>query len=445
MEALLTRAERLHGSISLPADKAITQRAVLLCALADGETHLGPWPSSEDCQCTLEVIQALGVPVQRVGPTVRISGRGLQGLQHPPGELSCGESGTTLRLCAGVLAGQPFRSVLSAGASLRRRPMRRIVEPLTQMGARVQGVIREGLNDVYPPLTIEGCRPLRSITYRLPVASAQVKSAVLLAGLFAEGRTAVIELAPTRDHTERLLSTLGALVRREGAQVAVEGVPALRSPGRLTLPGDFSSGAFFLVAAACVADSRVELREVGLNPTRTRLLSVLQRMGASVRTTVLEDRWEPRGTVVVEASALHATSVEPQEVPGLIDELPVLMVAACCAAGTTVLQGLGELRVKETDRIQSMVTGLKRMGAAIEVTEAHTLCITGGTRLRGASVDGAGDHRTAMALAVAGLVAEGATRIAGAECIEKSFGEFFEVLGTLAGAASVRTVSASEA
>ena len=439
MDALITRAQPLKGSVVLPADKAIAQRAVLLSALAEGDTQLAPWPAAEDCQRAVDVVRALGISVQRTAEdTLCLTGGGLKGLRRPSEALPCGESGTTLRLCAGVLAGQPFRSVLSAGMSLGGRPMRRIVEPLVLMGAQIDGATRQGSDDVYPPLTIHGRRPLCSITYRLPVASAQVKSALLLAGLFAEGRTTAVEPTPTRDHTERLLQALGAPLRRQDAAVSVEGGQRLRSPGLLRLPGDFSSGAFLLVAAACVPGSRVELREMGLNPTRTQVLGVLRRMGASVHATVQDDAWEPRGTVVVEAAGLRATRIEAREVPGLIDELPALMVAACCATGTTVLEGLGELRVKETDRIQSMVSGLTSLGAALEVATDHCLRITGGARLRGAPVQSAGDHRTAMALAVAGLVAEGTTTISGAECIGKSFGQFFQVLAALGGPASVK-------
>lgn len=444
MDACVSRAQTFRGSLRVGPDKAITQRAVLVAGLASGAVELTPWSSADDCQRALAVLQALGVKTRHVGGAVHMTGGGLEGLQPPRGELFCGESGTTLRLCAGVLAGQPFRATLGAGASLRRRPMRRIVEPLSQMGARLEGAGGGGAarEEVYPPLTIVGRRPLRAITYRLPVASAQVKSAVLLAGLFAERRTTVIEPVPTRDHTERLLSQFGATVSQQGHEVAVVGGRRLNSPGRLTIPGDFSSAAFLLTAAACVPGAQLEVHDVGLNPTRTHLLTVLARMGASVQTTLRETAWEPRGIIRVEARSLRGITVEASEVPGIIDELPLVMVAACCAEGPTVLKGIGELRLKETDRIHSMVQGLQRLGAEVHVDEPDTLQITG-TALRGSTVDSLGDHRTAMALAVAGLAADGSTRITGVDCVEKSFPDFFDTLRSVTSPTTATTVSSA--
>ena len=318
------------------------------------------------------------------------------------------------------------------------------------MGARVEGTAcadapspaasgRAAPAECYPPLTVHGRRPLRPIRYELPVASAQVKSAVLLAGLFASGRTVVMERQPTRDHTERMLRHYGLAIRVEGPEISLEpGLPI--SPGTLALPGDFSSAAFFLVAASCIPGSRLTVEGVGLNPTRIALLGILERMGASVTVSPEHDAWEPRGRVVVEARPLRAITLGSREVPGVIDELPVLMVAAACADGTTRLAGLGELRVKETDRVRSMVSGLRGLGAHISAITPDVVDIRGG-RLRSGDVESAGDHRTAMSLAVAGLAAgEGRTVIRGAECVDKSFPQFFELLQRVAGSSTVKTV-----
>ncbi len=432
MDVIIQHADALHGTSAVPPDKAICHRAVLTAAVAEGATEIRPWPLADDCQRTLQLIEALGVPLQRSSHGVRIEGRGRDGLRPPTRELFCGESGTTLRLTAGLLAGQPFRSRLAAGPSLSQRPMRRIAEPLVQMGARLEGRgSASGSGELYPPLTVHGTRPLRGIRYALPVASAQVKSAILLAGLFADGVTTVTEAVPTRDHTERLLRAYGAALRRDGPNISIES-GTLSSPGMLVLPGDFSSAAFFLVAASCVPGSKVTLEGVGLNPTRIVLLEVLKRMGGGVTSAASDDGWEPRGTLVVEARSLHATAVEPGEVPCVIDELPILMVAAACASGTTRFHGIGELRVKETDRIQSMVGGLRRLGVRVNLPGPDTLEIEGGP-LRGSAVESAGDHRTAMSLAVAGLVAQGTTTVKGAECVAKSFPEFFDQLRRLVG------------
>jgi len=439
MDAWIASAAPLHGTLSLPPDKSIGQRAVLLAALARGATEIHPWPDAEDCQRTLELIQALGVAVKASSRSVRIEGRGLHDLRPPAQELFCGESGTTFRLAAGLLAGQPFESRLIAGPGLSRRPMQRIVEPLTQMGAQLHGSgSSTDASECYPPLTIRGSSALKAIRYALRVPSAQVKSAILLAGLCAQGRTTIIESLPTRDHTERLLRRCGVTVRRYGSEIALE-PQSLTSPGTLVLPGDASSAAFFAVAAACIPNSRATLREVGLNPTRIQWLHVLTRMGASIHTEVKEDAWEPQGTITVEARPLRGTTIEASEVPSLIDELPILMVAAAGAQGRSVFHGLAELRVKETDRIQSMVSGLRRLGTQIRLIEPDAVDIAGGP-LRGSVVEGAGDHRTVMSLAVAGLMAQGTTTIQGAECVSKSFPEFFDQLRAVTGSTTVKTV-----
>ncbi len=439
MDAIIAQASVLRGTLSVPPDKAISHRAVLLAALAEGPTRLTPWPAADDCQRTLQVVQGLGVTVERTPREVLITGKGLGGLRPPRHPLDCGESGTAVRLAAGILSGQPFLSTLSAGPLLSRRPMRRVIEPLTQMGAQLKGASRvSGSQEVHPPLSVHGRRPLRAIRYEMQIASAQVKSAVLLAGLFADGRTSVVESQPTRDHTERMLRQFRVPVSRAGDETLVEPGPLI-SPGTLTIPGDISSAAFFCGAAACVSGSRIMVRDVGLNPTRTGVLEVLRRMGALVEISNADDAWEPRGSLVVEARPLQAVTVEAHEVPAVIDELPILMVAAACAKGTTRFSGVGELRVKETDRIQSMVSGLQQLGVRIRQVASDAVEVEGGL-LKGAVVESAGDHRTAMSLAVAGLIAQGRTVIRGADCVAKSFPEFFDLLQVLAGSSTVKSV-----
>jgi len=436
MDAVISRAQSLRGTVRVPPDKAITHRALLLSAVALGRTEIAPWSSAEDCEATLSVIRGLGVAARLDAACLRVEGVGLSGLRAPTGELRCGDSGTTMRLSAGVLAGQPFSSVLAAGRSLSRRPMQRIAEPLNRMGAEVRGRGDGRSPELFPPLAIRGKRPLTAITYAPMVASAQVKSAVLLAGLFADGSTAVVEPAASRDHTERLLAHCGVSLQRDGLTVSIEPATNLRTPGRFAIPGDVSSAAFLLAAGACIPGSSLEVCEVGLNPTRTRILDVLRRMGAAIEVQAAHDAWEPRGAIRVTARPLQAVTINAEDVPALIDEIPVLMAVACCATGTSRFQGLRELRVKETDRIRSMTQALKRMGAVVRVSADDDLEIDGGP-LTGARVDSEGDHRTAMALAVAGLAAEGETQIADATCVRKSFPDFFDLLRTLAGSAAV--------
>ncbi len=432
MDVTIAQAQPLQGRLTVPPDKAMCHRAVLLAAVARGVTTIQPWPEADDCQRSLALIQGLGVTVRRQQDAVEIVGRSAEGLGAPAHDLACGESGTTLRLAAGLLAGQPFTSRLTAGPGLSQRPMRRIVEPLSRMGARLEAQgASTGTGELYPPLTIHGRRLLTAIRYDSPVASAQVKSAVLLAGLFASGTTTVAEPAVSRDHTERMLRAFGARVRVDERSVSLESGD-LSSPGTLTLPGDVSSAAFFLVAAACVPGSRLTVEGVGLNPTRTALLDALRRMGAEVRVSVEQNGWEPRGRVMVEARPLRGITVEPHETPALIDELPILMVAAACASGVSRLRGVGELRVKETDRIRSMVDGLQRLGVRVRAIDPGDVEIEGGA-LTGAVVESAGDHRTAMSLAVAALCARGGSVIRGAECVTKSFPDFFDRLGGLTG------------
>jgi 3-phosphoshikimate 1-carboxyvinyltransferase len=409
----------LRGVLRVPGDKSISHRAAILGAIAHGPTRIWGFLRAEDCLSTLRCLRALGVAMDDRRSELEIHGGALR---EPEEILDVGNSGTTLRLLAGVLAGQRFHSVLTGDASIRRRPMDRIAEPLRLMGARISG--RQGGR--LAPLAISGGE-LRGITYATPVASAQVKSAVLLAGLFADGDTVVQEPRQSRDHTERMLGAFGAEVVRGGLTVRLRGPQAL-SGTEVRVPGDLSSAAFFLVAAALVPGSDLAVAGVGLNPTRTGVLDVLRMMGAAVEVRDLkEESGEPVGTVVVRGGLLHGTVIGGDLIPRAIDELPVLAVAASLAEGKTVIRDAAELRVKESDRIDALARELGRLGARVEA-QPDGLAIVGTPRLRGGRVASGGDHRIAMALAVAGLCADGAVTIDDPACIETSFPGFADAL-----------------
>lgn len=417
----------LTGEMRVPGDKSLSHRAALLGGLAQGETLITGFLPGRDCLATLRVLRALGVAVERPAPDeVRVHGRAGV-LREPEDVLDAANSGTTARLLLGVLAGQDLGAVLTGDASLRRRPMRRVTEPLARMGARFAG--RAGGDRL--PLAVQGRRPLAGGDFVLPVASAQVKSALLLAGLQVEGTTTVSEPAPSRDHTERLLPSFGWPVERRGMTVVAVAGPAALTGCRVAVPGDPSSALFFVVAASLLKGSEVRFPGVGLNPTRTGALAVLARMGARVTITErTEVNGEPRGTLVVRSGALEATEVFPEEVPALIDEVPVLAVAASRARGTTVFRGVGELRRKESDRLRVLEEELGRLGAKVRA-EGETLYVTGGP-LRGGAARSHGDHRIAMALAVAGLASRDGVTVANVECVEVSFPGFFASLADLA-------------
>ncbi|MBV8856536.1 MAG: 3-phosphoshikimate 1-carboxyvinyltransferase [Acidobacteria bacterium] len=440
---LIRPARRLRGRLRVPGDKSVSHRAAMLAALARGGTTITNFSSSVDCSSTLEVLRRLGVFVERDGATVRVEGaggdEGGQRFQPPSLELDCGNSGTTMRLLAGVLAAQPFASTLTGDESLSGRPMRRVLEPLGLMGARLSAV------DGHAPLRVEGRRPLRSIRYEMPVASAQVKSCVLLAGLGAEGRTEVFEpAAQTRDHTERMLRWFGVEVRTEelsgdGGRVVVSVEGGSRLTARdLTVPGDISSAAFPAAAAALLEGSEVEMEGVGLNPTRAAVLDALRGLGVGLS---VEDEGEtsnePTGLIRVRSeggltpAAPGANVIRGALVAQLIDELPVLAVVGTAVEGGLEIRDARELRVKESDRITTTVANLRAMGAEVEEFE-DGLRVEGPVRLRGARLQSYGDHRIAMAFAVAALAAEGETLIEGAEeCVGVSFPEFFPLLESL--------------
>jgi 3-phosphoshikimate 1-carboxyvinyltransferase len=416
-------ARAVVGHIAVPGDKSISHRAVLIGAIAEDETTVAGFGRSADTEATVAAVRNLGVEVEEDEvDLVRVAGRGLRGLTAPDEPIDCGNSGTTLRLLPGILAAQEGRFELTGDESLRSRPVERVAKPLGQMGAAVETA------NGRPPLVVEGGRPLRGIRYELPVASAQVKSCVLLAGLYAAGQTTVVEPVATRDHTEILLAAAGARLRRSPHRVSVG--PAERlSLGRVDVPGDFSAAAPFIVAATLLSGSELTIHDVGLNPTRTGLLDVLGRMGA--RITVFNRRrlgGEPAGDLEVRDAELVATTVEADEVPALIDELPLLALAAACARGETVVRGAAELRVKETDRIESVSTSLKALGVRIAERDDGFGVRGVPTRPKGGGMDTRGDHRLAIMGAVAGLVSREGVRLKGEEAVAVSFPGFFDLL-----------------
>ena len=430
-EAVIRPATRIQGSLRVPGDKSISHRYALLSALALGRSTVRNYSTGADCASTLTCLRSLGVDIQTgpggegAGPTVRIVGRGLRGLHAPAGALDAGNSGTTLRLLSGIMAAHAFTTSITGDDSLRRRPMRRIIEPLTSMGARIDSI------DDRPPLTIQGAE-LRPIDYVVPVPSAQVKSAVLLAGIQTAGVTSVRETMPTRDHTELALRVFGGDLTRDGLTVSVRGETPLHA-AELTVPGDVSSATFWAVIAAALPGSDVEFLDLGLNPTRTALFDVLEQAGALVdRSCDSNGRSEPRGRVRVRHGGLRPLTLSPAAVPALIDELPAL-AAMATHGGEIHVTGAGELRIKESDRISALVRGLRALGAEAEEFP-DGFHIRGNTRLAGGTADAAGDHRLAMAFAVAALGGRQPSLITGAEAVSVSYPGFFETLASLTGA-----------
>jgi 3-phosphoshikimate 1-carboxyvinyltransferase len=426
--ATVAPARRLHGRLRVPGDKSISHRYAILAALAEGTTTLANYAPGADCRSTLACLQALGVEVEEhAAGAITVMGRGMGRLRSAGAPLDCGNSGTTMRLMAGVLAGHRFSTVMTGDASLSRRPMRRVIVPLERMGARTEAT------DGHAPLTIHGTQ-LHGIAYRTDVPSAQVKSAVLLAGLHADGATAVTEPAATRDHTERAVAAFGGRLRTDGLTVTVDGRQQLQGRA-LTIPGDLSSAAFWLIAAAALPGSRVEIEDVGLNPTRTALLEILRRFGARVTVVPINTAHdnpepEPRGTVIVEHDRAARLTIAPAEVPGLIDELPA--IAALAAHGGEVsVSGAGELRVKESDRIGTLVAGLRALGVDADEREDGFVVQAGRSRPAGGVADARGDHRMAMAFAIAALAADAPSTIEGAEAVAISYPGFFETLERL--------------
>ncbi len=417
----IRKAPAINAEITVPGDKSISHRSIMLAAMANGTATISGFLPSEDCLSTMKAFQQLGVEIQRVDETtVVVHGKRGKFIQ-PSGDIDCGNSGTTMRLMCGILAAQPFKSRLVGDASLSKRPMGRVIEPLTKMGARISSEGDSGR----APLVIEG-GSLKAIAYESPVASAQVKSAVLLAGLFAKGSTSVTEPEQSRDHTERMLAWHVVRPRKTGLTVSVLGGQHLESRD-FEVPGDNSSAAFWLVAAAAMPGSHLIIKNVGLNPTRTGILAVLIRMGAQVNEIVEATEGEPRGSVEIRGVELKATTIAGREIPNVIDELPILAVAAALANGRTIIKDAKELRVKETDRIAAIANNLRAFG--VEVFEREDgMEIEGGGEYHGADVESFGDHRIAMACAVLGMFSEGQTSVRDTECVNTSYPGFYEQL-----------------
>ena len=424
----LIPARRLDGRLRLPGDKSISHRAALIAALASGRSEISNFSTARDCASTVECLRELGVSIQQNDEKLIFAGN--EKLTAPRRPLDCGNSGSTLRILAGVLAGHDFSAELIGDESLSSRPMRRIIEPLELMGAKIEAT------DGKAPLKIHGSAQPKPINYKLPVASAQVKSAILFAGLNAEGRTTVIETSPSRDHTERLFNGFGVPVTTHpDLSVTLDG-PARFTGGNITIPGDVSSAAYFVAAAMLLNESQLTIEGVGLNPTRAAFLSVLSSWGAEISTTDLQtERNEPFGTINVRG-AIKAQASETDRtlsramIPSLIDELPLLAVVGSQIAGGISIRDAGELRLKESDRLAATAVNLRAMGAEVEEFD-DGLAVSGPTQLQGALIDSHGDHRIAMAFAVAALLAKGETQIEGSECVAISFPEFFPLLESL--------------
>lgn len=423
---ILHRTEKpLRGEINVPGDKSISHRAVMIGSIAGGTTEITNFLRGADCLSTISCFRKMGVEIEDTGEKIYIRGNGLHGLHAPSGILDCGNSGTTTRLLSGILAGQNFSSVLTGDASIRRRPMDRVIRPLTEMGADISSEKGNGC----APLRITGGN-LHGIHYQSPVASAQVKSCVLLAGLYADAPTSVTEPAVSRNHTELMLRGFGADVTAEGRTATIQPNPSLQGMA-VHIPGDISSAAYFLSAALIVPGSEILLRNVGVNPTRDGILRVAGAMGGRIEyLNRRESGSEPACDLLVRSSALRGTIIEGDLIPTLIDEIPIIAVLASCAEGTTVIRNAEELRVKESDRLAIMTEGLARMGVDIEGTQ-DGMVIRGGRPLHGAKIDSHMDHRIAMSFAIASLIAEGDTEITSAECVGISYPEFYGCLSEL--------------
>lgn len=460
---------RLKGRITLPGDKSIAHRVLIISALSNDVTVIKNFPTNKDCLWTLNALKKLGIKIKAVksknnkhSAILTVKGAGLLGLKKPKAPIFVGDSATTLRLLLGVLAGQDFKTKLICGSSLSHRPMLRVTYPLRMMGAEIKARVKRGdcLTSIasaraeeYPPITIRGGR-LKPVIYKMPIASAQVKSAIILAGLYTEGSTRVYESIKTRDHTERMLHLFKADIKTHpfrntkglknkkkisfsGNAIVIKGGKELTSPKKIYVPGDISSASFFIVLAAILPNSQILLKDVSLNPSRLGIIKVLRRMGQDIkiRSKAREVKSsEPIGDILAKSSALKGMRVRKEEIPSLIDELPILMVAACYASGRTIIEGVKELRVKETDRIRSMTENLKKMGADIRVIKkgsSENLIVRGVKHLKAARVKTFSDHRTAMSMVIAGLIARGQTKIDDISCINKSFPDFIELLWSL--------------
>lgn len=411
----------LRGTLTVPGDKSISHRAVMFGALAKGTTRITHFLEGADCLSTISCFRKMGIEIERNQDQILVHGKGLHGLQSPSGILDVGNSGTTTRLISGILAGQNFSSEIDGDASIRTRPMKRIMAPLASMGADI--ISRN--NNGCAPLIING-KPLHAVHYDSPVASAQVKSCVLLAGMYADGITSVTEPFLSRNHTEIMLNYFGAKVSSTGTSAAIYPEPVLEARD-IVVPGDISSAAYFIAAGLLTPDSEILLKNVGINPTRAGILKVCRSMGADITLLNENPEGEPTADLLIRTSSLKGTIIEGADIPTLIDEIPMLAVMAAFAQGTTIIRDAQELKVKESDRIAVMVDNLKRMGADIEGTD-DGMIIHGGRPLHGAAIDSHLDHRVAMSFAVAGTICEGKMEIQDAQCVDISYPEFYKDL-----------------
>ena len=425
MNAVIKPSGKLRGEITVPGDKSISHRSVMLGSIAKGDTRISGFLTGEDCLSTIDCFKKLGIDIEVNGTDVTVHGKGLKGLSAPAETLDVGNSGTTLRLMSGILSAQPFTTRLTGDSSIQKRPMGRVASPLGLMGAKITSENEK----MTAPLTIEG-QKLHGIDYTLPVASAQVKSALILAGLYVDGETRITEPEATRDHTEIMLNYLGADIRKEGDTIVVR--PAAELKGKdITVPGDISSAAYFIAAALISKDSEVLIKNVGVNPTRTGIITAFKAMGGNIELT--NERTvcgEPVADILVRSSRLHGVVIKGAIIPKLIDEIPVIAAAACYASGETVIADAAELRVKESDRIKTMAAELGRMGATVIQTD-DGMIILGGIPLHGAVCESYNDHRVAMSVAVAALGAKGETQIKDCGCVDISFPGYFDALMSL--------------
>ena len=421
---LQTDIQSLRGEIAVPGDKSVSHRSIMFGALAEGETVITNFLPGADCLSTIACFRKMGVSIEQDGKQVRVIGKGFNGLIEPNEVLDVGNSGTTMRLMLGILAGQNFSAVLAGDQSIAKRTMTRVVKPLREMGAVIDG----RNNGEFAPLHIRG-GSIEPLSYVLPVASAQVKSAILLAGLQADGETVVIEPEETRDHTERMILQFGGQVVKEGNAIKIQGHQVFKGT-KVKVPGDISSAAFFMVAAAITEDSEVVLKNVGLNPTRTGIIEVMQNMGADLTVKELPSNGEPVGDIIVRSSKLRGTTIGGNLIPRLIDELPIIALLATKAEGTTIIQDAAELKVKETNRIDTVAHELSVLGANVTPTD-DGLIIQGGTQLHGGNVTSHGDHRIGMMLAVASLIAKGNVELHDPSAVDVSYPEFFDHLEQL--------------
>lgn len=417
----------LKGELSIPGDKSISHRAIMFGSLAKGTTQVSHFLQGADCLSTISCFQKLGISIENNGSNIQIHGKGLHGLTAPSTILDCGNSGTTTRLISGILSGQNFSSTLTGDASIQKRPMKRIMDPLGQMGARITSLHQNNC----APFTIEGGK-LKGISYQSPIASAQVKSAILLAGLYADGETSVTEPYVSRNHTEIMLRFFGADVSTQDTTATIQPEPVLEGQ-KISVPGDISSAAYFIAAGLLVPGSEILLKNVGINPTRAGILEVVKNMGGNISLlNINTDNGEETADLLIQSSSLHGTTVGGAIIPTLIDEIPIIAIMAAFAEGTTIIKDAAELKVKESNRIQVMVDNLSAMGCDIEGTE-DGMIIHGGKPLHGATIDSYKDHRIAMSFAVASLLAEGETSIIDGNCVDISFPTFYQAFNKLAG------------